>query len=58
MRFLTGREDFLIATAISLETPTEEAESPCCHYVEQRAERTESVGSAVQHESVLRPAKA
>lgn len=31
---------------------------PYCHHFEQRAERSESVGSAARPESVVRPAKA
>lgn len=58
MRLLNGREDSLTENAKFLETPTEEVSRPYRHHLEQRAEKSESVGSAVRPESVVRPAKA
>ena len=42
MGFLTGREDSLTATAISVLTPTEKLGPAYHRHLEQRAERSES----------------
>ena len=52
MRLLNGREDSSTENAKFLETPTEEVSRPYRHHLEQRAEKSESVGSAVRPESV------